>query len=216
MAKRKVGGAWYNPMSWFGSSQPSLPGYTPIGAPSVSAGPSWFRTNFNNIALGLFMVVFITTIFGVIIWVLTKEKKHDSGGGGSATPSGGAVDPGMSNRPGRVDIAAINQGPSAGQAIIYFSKAEATGATCDSCEVEFKTTMTYTGAYPSNPEPLTKVTTVPLSAGIVNITYTPESPRGSDSLPTQVQIDVTATVINVITGVRGGPVSKSTQLPYIG
>ena len=214
MVKRKVGGAWYNPMTWFNQTPA---GYAALPAgPVATTGSSWFSKNFNNIVLGVFMVVFISTIFGVIIWVITKEKKNKPDQGGGTTPSGGAVDPGMSNRPGRVDIAAINQGPSAGQAIIYFSKAEAAGTTCDSCEVEFKTTMTYTGAYPSNPDPVTNVTTVPLSAGIVNISYASQNPRGSDSLPTQVQIDVTATVINPITGVRGGPVSKSTQLPYIG
>ena len=161
--------------------------------------------------------MFVAAVLGVVVWALLREseKKKDSGGGGSS-PSGGTVGPSYSNLPGRVDIAGINQGPSAGQAIIYFSKAEASGTTCETCEVEFKTTTSYTGAYPSNPDPVTDVKTVPLTAGIVNITYTSQNPRGSDSLPTQVQIDVTATVINTVTGVRGGPVSKSVQLPYIG
>lgn len=211
MAKRKVGGAWYNPMSWFGSSQPSLPGYTPIGAPSVSAGPSWFRTNFNNIALGLFMVVFITTIFGVIIWVLTKEKKHDSGGGGSATPSGGAVDPGMSERPGRINIASVVQGPSAGQAIIYFSQAETMGVLCDTCTAMFDVNMTYTGGSPAPPA-VYKPMTAPATSGVLTLDY---SVNGLTTSPTQVTIDITARSKNPKTGITGGPTKFSQMLPYI-
>jgi len=208
MVTRKVGG------SMFDSIRRAF-GVLPPGNPQLAAAPGVGSTNFNNILIGIFVFILIAAVIGVVVWAVLKEKdkKKDSG---EPSPSGGTVGPSYSNLPGRVEIAGINQGPSAGQAIVYFSKAEASGTTCETCEVEFQINTSYTGAYPSNPDPVRNVRTVPLTSGIVNITYTPQNPRGSDSLPTQVQIDVTATVINTVTGVRGGPVSKSVQLPYIG
>jgi hypothetical protein len=163
----------------------------------------------------LFLIAGLT-VLGLLIWMIVALVLKYTQNNTAPSPQGGSVAPPMSGTPGRVTIAEIAQAPSSGQAIIYFSKAEAAGTTCDTCEVEFNVTTTYTGAYPSNPDPVTNVTTAPLSAGAVYITYTPQNPRGADSLPTQVQINVTATVVNPVTGVRGGPVSASTQLPYIG
>ncbi len=212
MAKRKVGGGIFDSIKSAFSVPP--PGNSALAAQPVSlpSTPSWFSRNLNNILIGVFLFIFIAAVLGIVVWALLKENDRKKGGGG---PTGGSVAPAYSNFPGKVEIAAINQGPSAGQAIIYFSKAEAYGTTCDTCEVEFKITTTYTGAYPDNPGPDTNVTTVPLTAGIANISYTSQTPRGYDSLPTQVQIDVTATVINTVSGLRGQPVSKSVQLPYI-
>jgi hypothetical protein len=214
MAKRKVGGGIFDSIRGaFSVPPPGNPQLAAsLAAAPVASGPSWFSRNLNNILIGVFLVIFVAAVLGIVVWALLKENDRKKGEGGS---TGGSVAPAYSNFPGKVEIAAINQGPSAGQAIIYFSKAEAYGTTCDTCEVEFKTTTTYTGAYPDNPDPVTNVTTVPLTAGIANISYTSQSPRGYDSLPTQVQIDVTATVINTVSGLRGQPVSKSVQLPYI-
>ena len=183
----------------------------------VPGGVSVTTINWKNIILLIIGIVILGVIIGVSVWAGTRpkdEKRSDDRGGGSVGPK-------YSGLPGRITIAEVVQAPSSGQAIIYFSKAEAGGTTCDVCTAEFNVNLTYIGGTPQQP-PAYKMITAPSTTGIVTFDYgVPTS--GFDPLqpgnvisspPTQVQIDVTSRSITP-EGKAGGPTTFSKTIPYV-
>jgi hypothetical protein len=174
--------------------------------------------NWKNIIFLILGIIILGVIIGVSVWAGTRPKKDEKGTDGG----GGAVGPKYSDLPGRITIAEVAQAPSSGQAIIYFSKAEAAGTTCDVCTAEFDINLTYTGGTPQQP-PVYKMITAPSTSGVVTFDYsvfTPPPPTGAQNIqintspPTQVQIDITVRSITP-QGRAGGSTTFSKTIPYV-
>lgn len=185
-----------------------------------AAGALYPEINWGNIGLVLLLLIVIGGAIAAIVYALTKPKTGS--GSSNSGPSGYPVGPPMNREPGRVDIAAIAQGPSAGQAIVYFSKHESAGTTCDTCQVKFDLIMTYTGGSPKQADKYDSIT-APINAGTVMIPYGtstsnfgPLTPGGSNTVPpTSVRINVTARVIDPTNpNMLGAPTTFSKTIPY--
>lgn len=182
------------------------------------AGPS-ITINWSNI-FALITFFAIITVFALVGVYFGGKQRSDE----PASQAGGATGPPMSNLPGQIVISNILGAPSAGQAIVYFSKKEAAGTTCDDCTVQFDVTLTYKGGSPQQ-EPKFITLTAPISSGTLLIPYG-ESPSGFSPLqpghmgptaaPTSVLIKVDARVMSRENpAMKGGLTTFSKTIPYI-
>lgn len=197
MARRKVGGAWFQ-----------------------NVDPVTGVTSWTGLSKFLFSIAGLT-IVGLLIWMVVSIVMNSKSDGGSPPPSGGgAVAPPMSKLPGRITIAEVAQAPSAGQAIIYFSQAEAAGTTCDTCTATFDINLTYSGGLPT-PSPVYKQATAPSVSGVVTFDYSvPTQTGGSTPItptpPTQVTVSITArSVSNEDPSKKGSPTTFTKTLTYV-
>jgi hypothetical protein len=173
--------------------------------------------NWTILTKSLYSILFLAVIGGIsyVLYLVFSKSKRD----GPVEPERHSVGPNMNRIPGTVDIASVAQGPSAGQAIIYFSKHEAGGTTCDTCEVEFSINLSYSGGS-SVPSPTPTIVTAPLNSGNAMVNYgIPEPYTHTPPLPTpptSVRLDITARVTDPTNPSNSGrPTSFSKTLPYV-
>ena len=168
----------------------------------------------------ILIIILIAGILLAIVLPFVLGKKDTSSS--SQPTGGGTVAPPMSTIPGKITIAQVAQAPSAGQAIIYFSQAQASGSVCDTCTATFDINMTYTGGSPSQP-PSFKTVTASATSGTVLFDYgfsqgpfSPITPGGSNTVPpTSVSLQITARSTNPQTGAIGSPTTFSKTIPYV-
>lgn len=181
-------------------------------------GGGWFTDDISGaytmLTKSLIAIAVIILIIGVSVGIyygVTGSSNHSDNDHKKLNPVG----PDINKLPGTIDIVSVGQAPSAGQAIVYFSKHEAEGTTCDTCEVEFSVNLNYTGG--SNVTPVTKTINAPLNSGTMIIPYWISiKPAGHPAPPTSVQIDITARVVDSTNpSNKGRPISYSKTLPYI-
>ena len=190
-------------------------------------GGGWFSddttgrlTTLSNVIIGFFGLVILTGIGAIVYFMLKNLKKTDEP---SSSGGGGAVGPPTSSLPGQIVISNILGAPSAGQAIVYFSKKEAAGTTCDDCNVQFDVTLTYKGGSPQQ-EPKIITLTAPISSGTLLIPYgesasgfSPLQPgrMGPTAPPTSVLIKVDARVMSKENpAMKGGLTTFSKTIQY--
>lgn len=170
--------------------------------------------------LGILVVLgVIGLIIFIVVKVVSQKGPETPSGGGGGEPKGGSVAPPMSQQPGRIDIAEVAQSPSAGQAIIYFSQAEASGTTCESCSADFDINIKYTGGRPV-PSPAFKKVSASAVNGTVTFDYSVPTQTGGSTgpdviPPTKIDVTITARSMNPQTGASGGPTSFRKTLPYV-
>jgi len=184
-------------------------------------GGGWFTDdsgNFTTLSYAISSALSIIALvgLGVMIYVLIKvfgkkeEPEHSKGH---------AVAPPISKQPGRINVAEVAQSPSAGQAIIYFSQAEAAGTTCESCTASFDIQMSYSGGMPVPAPSFQTVTTSPAN-GTVTFDYSVPTQTGGTTgpqptPPNSVSFSITARSINPETGATGLTTTFSKTIPYI-
>jgi hypothetical protein len=189
----------------------------PAGGP---AGPT-IGINWTNIFLTFLLIGMLIGFIILIVYFTTKSRDSEP-----STPDGGkggSVGPPMSNLPGEVVISNILAAPSAGQAILYFSKKEAAGTTCDDCNVQFDITLTYKGGSPQQ-EPKLITLTAPVNSGTLLIPYgesaggfSPLQPghMGPTTQPTSVTIKADARVMSKENpNMKGGLTTLTKSVPY--
>lgn len=192
-------------------------------------GGNWFRTtdaitgvtttNWGNVLILIVSILVLGLVAGVITWAVISNKPQSNQ---NQQTGGGAVGPPISTIPGRITIAEVAQAPSAGQAIIYFSQAEASGTTCQTCTATFDVNMTYVGGNPTQP-PGFKTVTAPSTSGTVTFEYgastggfSPLTPGGNNTVPpSQVQLSITARSTNPQTGKSGPQTTFTKTIPYV-
>jgi len=176
-------------------------------------------TPFGNIMFAIAGVV-VLGLLGLGLYFILKDFQPTRGE--DAGPEKHKTGPGTDTLPGKVNIAEILNAPSAGQAILYFSKHEEAGTTCDTCNVQFDVDLTYTGGSPSQP-PKHEVVMAPLNSGTVIIPYgqpssgfSPVTPGSNTAQPpTSVVVAVTARVVsNANPSLKGAATSFSKTIPY--
>ena len=145
----------------------------------------------------------------------TQKRRLGPGG----TPFVGPTGPGMNTIPGRITIAQVGQSPSAGQGVIYFSQAEAEGATCDTCTGTFDIQLKYTGGLPTPPPKFTNVS-AGATSGTVTFDYSVPTQTGGGTSPTptpptQVTAIVSARSVNPSTGNMGPATTFTKTMPYV-
>lgn len=190
-------------------------------------GGGWFSddvtgrpTILSNIIIGIFVLIILSGI-GTLVYFMLNNLKNT--GGQPSSEGGGAVGPPTSSLPGQIVISNILGAPSAGQAIVYFSKKESVGTTCDDCNVQFDVTLTYSGGSPQQ-EPKYITLTAPISSGTLLIPYgesasgfSPLQPghMGPTAPPTSVLIKVDARVMSRENpAMKGGLTTFSKTIPY--
>lgn len=177
---------------------------------------SW--TLLSKMLFTLFIIILVA-LAGYSIYLAIAILTETSPGG-SAQKGGGAVAPPISKIPGRITIAEVAQSPSAGQAIIYFSQAEAAGTTCDTCTATFDINLTYVGGLPSQP-PADKTVTAPATSGTVIFDYSVPTQTGGStsptpSPPTQVTVSITARSVSSEDPTKSGaPTTFTKSIPYV-
>lgn len=193
--------------------------------PGVAGSGPLLIIQWNNIFAIIAFLAIIGIIIGVAIYFrkTPSDSEPSSQGGGGGSSSGGEVGPPMSKLPGQVVISNILGAPSAGQAIAYFSKKEASGTTCDDCDVEFDVTLTYKGGSPQQDPKFMKLT-APINSGTLLIPYgesasgfSPLQPghMGPTAQPTSVEIKLDARVMSKENpNMKGGLTSFSKTIPY--
>lgn len=194
-----------------------------VGPAGIGPGGPSISIKWGNLTLTILFILLLGGLIGLIVYFTTTSSDSQpstSGGGGGG---GGSVGPPMSKLPGEVVISNILGAPSAGQAILYFSKKEASGTTCDDCNVQFDVTLTYKGGSPPQPSKILTLT-APLNSGTLLIPYgesaggfSPLQPghMGPSTAPTSVLIKVDARVIsNENPSMRGGLTTLSKSIPY--
>lgn len=183
------------------------------------ADPITGTTKYTTLTVVLILLLVIGIVLAIALpLILTRKDEKDS-----KQEGGGAVAPSYEKVPGRITIAEVSQAPSAGQAIIYFSQAQASGTVCDTCTAAFDIIMTYSGGS-SDQEPVHKSVTATSTSGTVIFDYsvfTPDQPTPGQNInintssPTSVQLDITARSTNPQTGSVGGSTSFSKTIPYV-
>lgn len=171
-------------------------------------------TEFTTFTYVLIVLLFVGIVLAIVL-PLTLIDRHKP----ETRTGGGAVAPPMSQQPGRINIAEVAQSPSAGQAIIYFSQAEASGTTCDTCTAEFDVNISYVGGQP-NPAPVFKKVTAPALSGTTTLDYSVSTQTGGTTPPlptppTQINLSITSRSVNPQNGVKGAPTTFSKTLPYV-
>lgn len=181
--------------------------------------PTTGSSSITTLSMFLIFILLAGVILAIVLPLVLGNKDTPSP---SQPTGGGSVAPPTATIPGQIKIAEIAQAPSAGQAIIYFSQAQASGSVCDTCTATFDINMTYTGGSPSQP-PSYKSVTASATSGTVTFEYgfsqgpfSPITPGGSNTVPpTSVTLDVTARSTNPQTGAIGGPTTFSKTIPYV-
>lgn len=179
-----------------------------------SVDPITGASKITTLSIVLIFVLIVLVLLAVIL-PLTLGRDKDQEEPKESKKTG----PPMSGIPGRITIAEVAQAPSAGQAIMYFSQAEASGTTCESCTAEFDVNITYSGGRPV-PPPQYKKLTAPALSGTVTFEYSVPTQTGGSTRPdveppNQMDITVHARSVNTQTGQIGGATSFSKTLPYI-
>lgn len=182
------------------------------------ADPITGATKYTSFTILLLFLAIVGGILAIVLpFVLSKKDRGDS-----SEPDKHTVGPDISGLPSRLTIAEVAQGPSAGQAIIYFSPAQATGVACEGCTATFDITITYIGGQPTTPPTFKKVSS-PTTSGVVTFDYaasssgfSPLTPGGNTTVhPTQITVDISARSVNTQTGKSSGPTTFSKTLPYV-
>lgn len=173
-------------------------------------------TDWRSIIALIVTLVIVAVIVGVVLYVALTPKKESP----EEPSGGGAVAPSYSKIPGNITIAEVTQAPSAGQAIIYFSQAQAAGTVCDTCTAMFDINLTYSGGLPV-PPPSLKQVTASSTSGVVTFDYSVPTQTGGSTPPeptppAQVSIQVTArSVSSQDPSKKSGPTSFSKTIPYV-
>jgi hypothetical protein len=187
-------------------------------------GGGWFRDDITGdptiLGSGVVSLLILVVLAGVAVgvyFIIKEFGRHEKPD--EKEPEGGKVGPPISGIPGKITIAEVAHAPSAGQGIIYFSQAEASGTTCEACTAEFDVNITYSGGRPT-PSPSYKKVTAPVLNGVVTFDYSVPTQTGGSTQPdvmppTQMDVSVSARSINAESGQTGGPTTFSKTLPYV-
>lgn len=182
------------------------------------ADPVTGATKYTSLSIILIFLLVVALVLAIVLPLMLLKKDDDKKEGG------GAVAPPYSKLPGRITIAEVTQAPSAGQAIIYFSQAQASGTVCDTCTAVFDIIMTYSGGNPTQ-DPVHKQITAPSTSGVITFDYsvfTPDRHTPGQNIninttpPTSVQLDITARSTNPQNPSKtSGSTSFSKTIPYV-
>jgi hypothetical protein len=183
------------------------------------ADPLTGATKLTTLSVVLILLLGVGIVLAIVL-PLTLLKPKDDSNQEQPTKGGGSVSPGMNKLPGQITIAEVTQAPSAGQGIIYFSQAQASGTVCDTCTATFDINLTYSGGIPS-PAPVYKQLTAPSTSGVVTFDYSvPTQTGGSTSPqptpPAQVSVEVKArSVSSQDPSKTSAPTTFTKTIPYV-